>query len=215
MLSILENAVAGQRYLDLLTSTLPGLPAKFEGAQLPLPPNVWFIGTANHDETTVAFADKTYDRSHVQELPNRHTEFSASRYSIDLPVSYDDLQRVFDAAARQQVDTVNDVKGFLDTRLHDNFAQFGVGWGNRLERQLERFLPVVLDAGGTATEAVDHLVATKLVRKLEDRFGVRAEDLNRLASNIENTWDLAGGQPVKTLARIRHEADRLLKGYGS
>lgn len=215
MLSILENAVTEQGYLDLLTSALPGLPAKFEGARLPLPPNVWFVGTANHDETTVAFADKTYDRAHVQELPARHKEFSARQHGIDRPVSFNDLQRAFDAAARELKETVSEVKAFLNENLHHNFAQFGVGWGNRLERQLERFVPVVLDAGGSTTEAVDHLVATKLVRKLEDRFGVRPEDLNRLADEIELTWGLDGGPPAKTLARIRREASRLLQGYGS
>ena len=69
MLSILENAVTEAGHLDLLTSALPGLPKMFEDSRLPLPRNVWFVGTANHDETTVAFADKTYDRAHVQELP--------------------------------------------------------------------------------------------------------------------------------------------------
>lgn len=215
MLSILENAVTEQGYLDLLTSALSGLPAKFEGARLPLPPNVWFVGTANHDETTVAFADKTYDRAHVQELPARHKEFPARRPGNDQPVSFSDLQRAFNAAARELKETVSDVKAFLNENLHGNFAQFGVGWGNRLERQLESFVPVVLDAGGKTTEAVDHLVATKLVRKLEDRFGVRPEELNRLADDIELVWDLDGGPPAKTLARIRREASRLLKGYGS
>jgi 5-methylcytosine-specific restriction endonuclease McrBC GTP-binding regulatory subunit McrB len=33
-----------------------------------IPPNVWFVGTANQDETTLEFADKTYDRAHVMEL---------------------------------------------------------------------------------------------------------------------------------------------------
>jgi len=59
------------------------------------------------------------------------------------------------------------------------------------------------------------LVATKLVRKLEDRFGVRPEELRQLADEIEFCWDLDGGPPAKTLTRIRNEASRLLKGYGS
>ncbi|SDM92007.1 AAA domain (dynein-related subfamily) [Lentzea albidocapillata subsp. violacea] len=215
MLSILENAVVEKGYLDLLTSALPGLPAKFEGARLPLPRNVWFVGTANHDETTVAFADKTYDRAHVQELPARHKEFPAQHSGSVRPVSFSALQRSFDAAAREFRGVVDEVKSFLDENLHDNFAKLGVGWGNRLERQLESFVPVVLGAGGTTTEAVDHLVATKLVRKLEDRFGVRPEELNRLAEEIELSWDLDGGPPARTLTRIRREASRLLRGYGS
>ncbi|MEV0082909.1 AAA family ATPase [Saccharopolyspora sp. NPDC050642] len=216
MLSLLENSVTGRVYVDLLTSALPGLPDRFEGSRLPLPPNVWFVGTANHDETTVAFADKTYDRAHVQELPQRHKEFATSMRGNDAPVSFDELQRAFDMAARELAGTVSEVKTFLTEKLHAEFASFGVGWGNRLERQLERFVPVVLDSGGSITEAVDHLVATKLVRKLEDRFGVRPDELNRLADKIEGAWrKLEDKPPTKTLDRIRGEASRLSHGYGS
>jgi hypothetical protein len=215
MLSILENAVVETGYLDLLTSVLPGLPERFEGSRLPLPRNVWFVGTANHDETTVAFADKTYDRAHVQELPPQHEPFSARRQGVADPVSFKELETAFDAASRDHVQDVEKVRQFLSESLHDEFARLGVGWGNRLERQVERFVPVVLDSGGSLTEAVDHLVATKLVRKLVDRFGVRPEDLDQLADDIETLWHLDGNEPSRTTSRIRTEAERLRGGFGS
>lgn len=56
---------------------------------------------------------------------------------------------------------------------------------------------------------------TKLVRKLEDRFGVAPDQLDELANDIEERWSLDGGKPVKTLDRIRQEASRLRGGYGS
>ena len=215
MLSILENAVTEVGYIDLLTSVLPGLPEQFVGSRLPLPRNVWFVGTANHDETTVAFADKTHDRAHVQELPTRHQPFSARRQGVADPISFKELEAAFATASRDYADDVDKVRRFLSESLYDEFARFGVGWGNRLERQIERFVPVVLDGGGSITEAVDHLVATKLVRKLEDRFGMRPEDLDQLADNIEMLWDLDAEDPKKSTARIRAEADRLRGGYGS
>lgn len=215
MLSVLENAVNQDAYLDLLTSEIPGLPQQFKGSRLPLAPNVWFVGTANHDETTVAFADKTYDRAHVQELPHRHDVFPARRQGLDNPISFHELETAFTTAEQDLRDEVALVRTFLNGKLHDQFARFGVGWGNRLERQLERFVPVVVQAGGGLTEAVDHLVATKLVRKLEDRFGLRTEDLDELADNIEVLWDLDGETPNKTTERIRREANRLRGGYGS
>lgn len=214
MLSVLENAVDRPGYIDLLTSELPNLPERFKGARLPLPRNVWFVGTANHDETTVAFADKTYDRSHVQELPTRHVPFTAPKLGTDDPISFLELDRAFEAASRDYAGDVDKVRQFLNANLHQEFTPFGVGWGNRLERQIERFVPVVLDAGGSITEAVDHLVSTKVVRKLEDRFGVRPDDLERLADNIDSQWKLDKEEPVKTTSRIRAEADRLRGGYG-
>ncbi len=215
MLSILENAVAEAGYLDLLTSTVPGLPKMFEGSRLPLPRNVWFVGTANHDETTVAFADKTYDRAHVQELPSRHEIFDAHPYGDAEPVSFEALGRAFTDASRGHRQDVDTVRRFLGKMLRDEFAPFGVGWGNRLERQMEHFVPVVLDGGGSITEAVDHLVATKLVRKLEDRFGVQSDRLDALADSIENLWNLDDEKPSKTTDRIRAEASRLRGGYGA
>ena len=215
MLSILENAVTERGYIDLLTSTLPGLPERFEGSRLPLPRNVWFVGTANHDETTVAFADKTYDRAHVQELPSRHEPFKGFHQGTADPISFAELEAAFDTASRDYAGEVDKVKQFLNEQLHGEFARLGVGWGNRLERQIDRFVPVVLDGGGSLTEAVDHLVATKLVRKLKDRFGVRPEDLDQLADDIETLWDLDLASPTNTTRQIRDEANRLRGGYGS
>jgi MoxR-like ATPase len=215
MLSILENAVTEAGYLDLLTSAVPGLPKMFEDSRLPLPRNVWFVGTANHDETTVAFADKTYDRAHVQELPSRHEHFGAPRYGDAEPVSFEALEMAFADASREHRQDVDTVGRFLGKSLRDEFARFGVGWGNRLERQIEHFVPVVLGGGGSITEAVDHLVATKLVRKLEDRFGVRPDDLDVLADSIETHWNLDDEKPGKTTGRIRAEASRLRGGYGA
>ena len=103
-------------------------------------------------------------------------------------------------------------KDFLNHTLRPELAKHGVGWGNRLERQIERFVPVVLEAGGSLTESVDHLVATKLVRKLEDKFGTNADRLEDLALNIELLWDLDGEYPVKTANRLRLEANRLREG---
>jgi len=216
MLSVLENAVGQDAYLDLLTSEIPGLPQKFSGSRLRLARNVWFVGTANHDETTVAFADKTYDRAHVQELPERHQAFEARRQGVSDPISNQSLEGAFAAAAQDCRDEVRLVRTFLNEKLRSPFAGFGVGWGNRFERQLERFVPVILDANGSFTEAVDHLVATKLVRKLEDRFGVRPEELDALADNIEKEWQRLDKEPPnKTTGRIRKEASRLRGGYGS
>lgn len=217
MLSLLENSSASKGYLDLLTSEIPHLPKMFEGSRLPLPKNIWFVGTANHDETTVAFADKTYDRAHVQVLPSMHVAFQASNPGKADPVSFELLERAFITATRNHTRDVAQVKDFLRSSLREEFEKFGVGWGNRLERQIDRFVPVVLDAGGELTEAVDHLVATKLVRKLEDRFGLRPEDLDALSENIELHWDQlqSNSRPSKTLNALRIESNKLRGGFGS
>lgn len=217
MLSLLENSATEQVSIPLLTSAIPNLPAMFEGSELPLPRNVWFVGTANHDETTVAFADKTYDRAHVQVLPSNYVPFQARNHGQADPVSFEALDRRFTTASKEYAHDVEEAKNFLTGRMRGEFEEFGVGWGNRLERQIDRFVPVVLDSGGDVTEAVDHLVATKLVRKLKDRFGIRPEQLERLADNIEIHWGQLqeSASPEKTLAALRSEAKKLRGGFGS
>ena len=51
-----------------------------DGRKILVPSNVWFIGTANHDETTNELADKTYDRAHVMTLPKQDHRFTIKQY---------------------------------------------------------------------------------------------------------------------------------------
>jgi 5-methylcytosine-specific restriction endonuclease McrBC GTP-binding regulatory subunit McrB len=61
------SAIERDAPLTLTNVLLEPAPSRLaEGRLLAIPSNVWFVGTANHDETTMGFADKTYDRSHVR-----------------------------------------------------------------------------------------------------------------------------------------------------
>ena len=67
------------------------------------------------------------------------------------------------------------------------------------------------------TEAVDHHVATKLVRKLENQYGIRPDQLELLAEHIEDEWQKleSSGTPQATLKALRDEARRLLGNIGA
>ncbi len=87
----LEGADVGGRGMVTLVprSFAGGLPDHLEhledgGVGLPLHDNVWFIGTANHDETTASFAPKTQSRAHVMELPASAAERRRNGYSPGL-----------------------------------------------------------------------------------------------------------------------------------
>ena len=212
MLSILEKQNKDEMSIALLSSAVEGLPEKLVNGRLPIPENVWFVGTANHDETTVAFADKTYDRSHVQELPVKHVEFSPDpkRGEVD-PISFSELKIHFERAKGKHKKELSSVLALLDGPLRDAFSQVGVGWGSRLERQLNQFVPVVISSGGTATEALDHVVATRLIRKVVDRFDIRVEDLELLLLSVQSGWELDGLDPVVTVGKLKNSIDRLRK----
>ena len=44
---------------------------------------------------------------------------------------------------------------------------FRISFGNRIMRQIEDFVPVYVACGGTEIDAVDYLIASKILRKFE------------------------------------------------
>lgn len=210
-LSALEQPM-DKRRLTLVNDPVTNAPKLMvDGRHLPIPPNVWFIGTANHDESTAEFADKTYDRAHVMEMP-RKTE--AAHFTVDTKgqrnsISYKQLEDAFEAAAISRKTAIDSATTWLrKAPFADDLQQrFRVGWGNRLEHQLARYLPVVVDSGGTVGEAMDHLLATKVLRKLKDRHDVRATALEELREKLTKAWGNLDGasEPERCFALIDGE----------
>ncbi|MFN8746829.1 MAG: hypothetical protein ACK5ZE_03940 [Pseudanabaena sp.] len=177
-LSKLEQAELGKTpALKLQSDPKKPFPALFQKEDLLLPPNIWFIGTANQDETTLEFADKTYDRAHVMELHQQAEAFNVGRIESRHPVSYSALTNAFNEAKRSNLDKAKESWEFInESELRDLLKRFRLGWGNRLKRQVNSFVPVVVAAGGTVGEATDHIFATKVLRKL---VTTQAGDLGR------------------------------------
>lgn len=210
-LSALEQPI-DQRRLTLVNDPVTNAPKLMaEGRHLPIPPNVWFIGTANHDESTAEFADKTYDRAHVMEMP-RKTE--AAHFAVESkgqrnPISYKELESAFGAAAKNQAAAIAKATDWLRNApfAEDLQQRFRVGWGNRLEHQLARYVPVVVESGGTIGEAMDHLLVTKVLRKLRDRHDVRASALEELRENLTKAWSNLDDvtSPERSVALINGE----------
>lgn len=156
------------------------------------PDNVWVAGTANHDETTKDFADKTYDRAHTMELPPGHPQPGARAGGPGGgPVSCSALRELFDAAVRENTAASNKANGVLG-KLKDHLQKgLRVGWGNRLDGpngQMARFVSVVVSAGGSCDEAFDHILATKLLRKLRGKHEVRLKSLEQFRETMLGTW---------------------------
>jgi hypothetical protein len=213
LLSALEQEQSQQK-LVLMTAAVDPAPALLSegGRHLHVPPNVWFVGTANHDETTKDFAPKTYDRAHVMELPRHREIFQVKDLQPSPPVSLVALNRAFGKAVAQHPDAAGNAYRFLEENLGDILGRrFMVGWGNRLQRQMEDYVPVVIGCGGSIGEATDHVLATKLLRKIRDRHDNRPEDIIDLRDRITTDWasiDIIG-QPKKSVAILQEELHRL------
>ena len=212
LLSALELR-PGNRRLVLMTHSVESAPLLFiEGSKLPIPQNVWFVGTANHDETTMDFADKTYDRAHVMQFPERPEPFEVSRSSPRPPVSFEALQKAFGEAIQQHKKSADKAINFLDSKVRDSLANyFQVGWGPRLERQMRRYVPVVVAAGGTVSDATDHMLAMRLLRKLKNRHDNRPEHIEELKRQIAESWKALDkeSEPTRSTKLLDSELRRL------
>jgi hypothetical protein len=214
-LSALEKNSPDERVIELYESALPNPPAMLRlGRLIGVPENVWFIGTANHDETTKGFADKTVDRAHLMTLPRHEAEFPL----IELPrrqgVSWRSLKECFEAAKSKRRVEVDRLLGELTTGplvkvLED---QFRIGLGNRFDRQARSFLPVFEATGGAMTTALDHLLASRVFRpgKVTARYDISRSNLEAVQQALTQTWKGVGGMPVQCLSSI--EADLRTKG---
>ena len=181
--------------------------------RLLIPNNIWFVGTANHDETTVEFADKTYDRSHVMELPTRPKPFKAKKTSERRPINVGSLKAMFKEAEKQYQTEAQKAFEYLNDELRGDLeTYFGIGWGNRLEKQMKQYIPVVLASGGDVSEGLDHILHTKVLRKVRNRHDTQVEHLEKLKSTITDTWEVyfdGKTSPERSIDLIEKELIRL------
>lgn len=196
---------AGERRVRVMSFRHEAAPKEFkDGVSLTVPPNVWFIGTANHDETTVSFAPKTYDRSHVMELPDTHTPFPVSELEESDPVPTAHLQRLFEDARRSQVAKAQQAEDYLTSMLGPRLrSDFRLSWGNRTGGQLKTHVAVVTAAGGSVAEALDDFCAYKILYRLRGRQEILADKLLALKSTLQSTWP--GEQPTACLSVLDRE----------
>jgi hypothetical protein len=216
LLSALEQDSNEQR-LVLLNAPVENYPGLFAdgGQYFPIPRNIWFVGTANHDETTKDFADKTYDRSYILELPRHHTPFEDKDLQLEVPISMESLEGAFNNAMGKHSREADWAYGFLNKNFAEILgSRFRVGWGNRLENQMKKYVPVLIACGGTIGEATDHILATKILRKIRDRHDNQPEVLLELRDQMLSTWsalDTKYDKPSKSLDVLKSELNRL--GY--
>jgi hypothetical protein len=100
------------------------------GTGILLPDNVWFIGTANQDESTMEFADKTYNRAYVLELPAKRP-FAPGNGNVE-PYSVRALRRSFETAQQQYRAELKLVKDLLAGIAEDLYEVGRIQVDNRL-----------------------------------------------------------------------------------
>lgn len=142
----------------------------FEGHTIKVPRNVWFIGTANRDESTFEISDKVYDRAHTMNFNKRavkplsYGEPLAQRYlTVDTFIA---LLENAKSTVRFSVDRyplIKEVEALLEP--------YNISFGNRIANQIEVFVSIYCscftDPASVLKDAVEKILLSKVVSKLE------------------------------------------------
>ena len=165
MLSVLEMPNPEEWKIELVPSSWPDDPKELVDGKLVIPQNVWYIGTANNDDSTFAVSDKVYDRALVINLDSKGIPFEAPPTEAK-NVSFSYIDGLYKKAVQdypiseEQLDKI----GKLDLYVIEKFR---VAFGNRIMKQMKIFVPVYVACGGTETDGIDYVLATKVFRKFD------------------------------------------------
>jgi hypothetical protein len=165
MLSIMEMPNADEWRIELVPSSWINDPKNLKDGKLLIPQNVWYVGTANNDDSTFAVSDKVYDRALTINIDNKGIAFEAPDTSPSR-ISYTYLNGLYKKAV---LENPLEEKYLLLIEELDNYVikKFRVAFGNRIMKQLKVFVPVYVACGGTVLEGIDHILNTKVFRKFE------------------------------------------------
>lgn len=166
-LSLLELPDHKKRHLDVVSDVWQTDPSLLKDGKLILPNNMWFIGTANNDDSTFAISDKVYDRAMVINLDKKAKPFLAKPIvgrSVSADHFYDLVKEARSAyqISYRNLRRIKQLDGYLMTHFHITF-------GNRIMQQIKNYVPVIVSCGGSELQALDDIMSKKVLRKLETK----------------------------------------------
>ena len=164
-LSLLELPNPEERFLDVVSDKWESDPKQFEGGRIKLPENMWFIGTANNDDSTFAISDKVYDRAMILNLDTKCERFSAPS-TEKKPISAEQFRTLAERAVKEYGVSKRNAQRLeeFDRYLIEHFH---ITFGNRIMKQIRTYIPVYVACGGAELTALDDILAKKVIRKLE------------------------------------------------
>lgn len=186
-LSIMENE-EGQREIRLLGTPLyrrrDGSRYRYiglkDGTTVNIPQNVWFVGTANRDESTFEISDKVYDRAHTMNFNKRAPKVRSYGEPMKQKyVSAAALCELFEAAKASVYFDIDaaPVVGKVEALL----APYNISFGNRVAGQMEDFVRIYAACFGATDRAIaeglERILLSKVVAKLEFKSVVDKEEL--------------------------------------
>lgn len=191
MLSVLEMPNADEWVLDLVPVQWPNDPVRLRDGKLTVPTTLWFVGTANNDDSTFTITDKVYDRAMALDINDRAEPFEApDTPPIHLRAGH--LEALFaQAKAQYAINQKNlDRLSKLDEYLQSHFK---LAIGNRISKQMADFVPVYIACGGSELDALDYMIQRKILKKFESlNLSFARDEIGDLISFMEKHYGKTG-----------------------
>ena len=124
---------------------------------LKIPDNVWFIGTANTDESTFEITRRVYDRAQVVQLDHRANPFTGSNAAEPKLHNMANLKTLL-----QSVKPDERVDGWLKHH-EEHFKALDLNFGERIHEQMKIFCGLMDAAGAKPGAGYDYFLAHKML----------------------------------------------------
>lgn len=187
MLSILELPLPEEWNIEIVTSVWDNDPCLIKDGSIHISDNVWFVGTINNDDSTFAVADKVYDRAIPIDLDSRAEPFECEK-TEPIYVSTSHLNEMF-AQAKKTYPVSQEILDKIEIVNDYVIKNFRLAFGNRIMKQINEFVPCLIACGGTELQAVDFIIAKKVLRKFESlSLGFMKDDLTKFSNFLDKTF---------------------------
>ncbi len=191
MLSVLEMPNADEWVLDLVPIQWPSDPKRLNDGKLTVPTTLWFVGTANNDDSTFTITDKVYDRAMAIDINERADPFECP----DTPPAYLRAGHLEELFATAKVEFAVSEKNLDRLSKLDDFLQshFKLAIGNRISKQMKDFVPVYIACGGTEMDALDYMIQRKILKKFESlNLSFARDEVGDLITYMEKLFGKTG-----------------------
>ncbi len=165
MLSILEMPNKDEWIVEVVSSGWPSDPIHLKNGKLKIPPNCWYIGTINNDDSTFMVTDKVYDRAMPIDINDKGQVFEPENIPAQ-DINYSYVNKLFEEAIAGHTMSEEVLKKIEEM---DDYVikHFRIAFGNRIVAHMKKFVPVYVACGGDEVDGVDYFIAKKILRKFE------------------------------------------------
>nr|MCR4898284.1 hypothetical protein [Acholeplasmatales bacterium] len=164
-LSVMEMPDVNEWKIDIVPVSDSHDPKNLINGKILIPQNLWFIGTANKDDSTFTITDKVYDRASTIAI-NKKADFIDAPYTDNVNMTFEFLDDMFKRYQNgwQMSEAATQAFAELDEFIQEKFK---IAFGNRILKQIRLFIPVYMGCGFSEFDGLDYMLRFKILRKFE------------------------------------------------